>query len=265
MKPSNPPQTNRRLSAGVLATALTAALTAACGGGGEILAILQIVTPLGGQWKDATSEEILQFNSEAASVEYFTSKRNITATVQSVVGVCGSLGSAVVNLQGTLDNGKVMLRPAVAGSANCIEGSFTDLRRFAAVALAGQEARNYDNSLVAVAMNVGLWSTDNGQVTLNFDGPSTIGNNDNQIVVGCDVSVPTAPVRFNGTMRGFDLGNLSKPFIELLLNSATNAPMFSQVEFVDGGTLTLRNAAGQALTLKRKPDPADPVGSDCPP
>jgi hypothetical protein len=120
------------------------------------------------------------------------------------------------------------------------------------------------NSRVDVRMATGLWVSENGLLKLKFDGPSSVDNNssDADNATGCDVSNSAAKVNFTGTMTGFNTATLARPAIAELRNPVGNALMFSAVTFVDGDTLTLRNALGQNLTLTRQPDPAP--GTLCP-
>lgn len=256
-------RSTRRVIRQAFGTVSVAAILAACGGGvGEIAAILSIVTPLGGQWNDGANESI-QFLTPTANVQVFSSKLDVTARVTSSTGVCGAAVGNGVNVEGRLENGILTLRPAgVPAAANCIEGSFTDLRRFDAVALGAKPKRSYINSQVAVTMNTGLWISENGKLVLKFEKPSFVDNNSTAVVTGCDVSTTAAKVNFIGTMQGFDVATLTRPVIPDLRNSLNNTIMFTLVDYVDGATLKLRDGAGQSVTLQRKPDPANTV---CPP
>lgn len=237
---------------------LAVAVSLAACGGGELLALLQIVTPLGGAWSSGTTS--IQFTNLQPATQVFLSKFDVTATVNSGDGVCGDTLNNGVNLVGTLDNGKVVLRPAApAGAANCIEGSFTDLRKLDAVALGAQPARSYTNSRVDVQMQQGLWVSESGTLTLKFNAPLSVDNftgANTETVTGCDVSIPAAKVNFAGDMRGFVVATLSRPVIPELVNPLNNLQKhFTQVEFVDGATLRLLNAGGLLMTLKRQPNP----------
>jgi len=248
----------RRVARQVSGGVLTAALLAACGGG-EIFAILQIVTPLAGQW-DAGGGETIAFTAPTEDEQVFLSQLSVTANVGSVSGVCG----ASLDVPGTLDNGKLSLRLPGATAA-CLEGSFVDLRRFDAVAIGAQPARSYFNSRVDVRLQTGVWVSDNGQLTLKFEGPSSVDNNSSDLnnATGCDLSNTASKVRFSGTMTGFNTTTLARPTIAELRNTVDTALMFRQVEFVDGATLKLLNATGQSLTLTRKPDPLGIPGTPC--
>lgn len=243
----------RRVSGGVL----TAALLAACGGG-EIFAILQIVTPLAGQWNDTSFQESISFTAPSPSEQVFQSKLSVTADLGSASGVCGAPLNDVVQVSGTLDNGQLSMRRPGA-TAPCLEGRFVDLRRFDAVANGATPARSYFNSRVDVRMNDGLWVSENGLLRLKFTGPDSVDNNssDTNNATGCDVSNIAAKVAFTGTMTGFRTSTLSRPAIDELRSTVGDTLLFRSVEFVDGATLTLRNATGQALTLTRQADPAN--------
>lgn len=245
-------QRARRSCGGVL----TAALLAACGGG-EILAVLQIVTPLAGQWS-AGSNENISFLTPDPDVQVLNAKVDVTAAVFSASGVCGDTVGNGVNVVGTVDNGKVALR-LVGAPVDCIRGSFANLVQFNTEANGALPARSYFNTRVDVRLQTGLWVSENGQLKLKFETPSTVDNNSNDVdnISGCDVTNTAAKVRFTGTLTGFNTSTLARPRAAELRADAGNALLFSAVEFVDGDTLTVRNAAGQALTLNRQPDPAN--------
>lgn len=235
-----------------------AAGLAACGGG-ELLAVLQIVTPLGGSWATVGFNTNLQFTNLQPATQVFLSKFDVTATVNSNEGVCGDAANNGVDLVGTVDNGSVVLRPvAPANAPNCIQGTFSDLRKLDTVALGNQPARSYTNGRVDVQMQQGLWISENGTLTLKFNEPSSVNNftgANTEPVTGCNATVPAAKVNFEGEMRGFVEASLSRPLIPELVNPLNPAQKyFTQVEFVDGATLRLLNAGGQLVTLKRQPN-----------
>jgi hypothetical protein len=259
-------RSTRRVIRQAFGTVSVAAILAACGGGvGEIAAILSIVTPLGGTWGDEANKEGIAFLTPAFDDQVFSSQLDVTARFTSSTGVCGDAVGNGVNVEGRLENGKLTLRPAgVPAAANCIEGSFTDLRRFDAVALGVQPPkRSYTNGQVFVTMDAGLWVSENGKLVLKFEKPFNLANNSTADVTGCDVSNTAAKVNFIGKMQGFDVATLTRPFIPDLRNKLNNTIiMFTVVDYVDGATLKLRDGAGQSVTLQRKPDPANTV---CPP
>lgn len=238
-----------------LGLAVATGLTA-CGGG--LLAVLQIVTPLGGAWSNGATS--IQFTNLDPATQVYLTKFDVTADVQSADGLCGP--DPVNSVVGTVDNGTVALRPAAPANApNCIQGTFSDLRKLDTVALGGQPALSYTNGRVDVQMQEGLWVSENGTLTLKFIEPSSVDNftgANTEPVSGCNVTVPAAKVNFEGEMRGFVVATLSRPLIPELVNPLNNAEKyFTQVEFVDGATLRLLNASGLLLTLKRQPNPTN--------
>ena len=250
-----------RFSGGVL----TAALLAACGGG-EIFAILQIVTPLAGQWS-ASGNESISFLTPDPDVQVLNTKVDVTALVFSESGVCGDTLGNGVDVVGTVENGQAALRLPGAPS-DCIRGRFSSLIQFDSVTVGSVAGRSYRNTRVDVRMPTGLWVSGDGKAKLKFKGPFSVDNNtaDAGNVTGCDVSV-TPSVNFVGTMTGYNPTTQAKPTISALVGTpTTSAILYTQVEFVDGATLKLKNAAGQSLSLTRQTDPVqpDPQGTLCP-
>jgi hypothetical protein len=230
---------------------VAAAGIAACGG--EVVALLAIVTPLGGSWSDGGNESIF-FSAPAETEQVFASNIAVTASVTSSKGVCGSNGGAqVAGIPGTLNNGQLTLT-LLGATAPCLEGSFTDLRRLEVSAPGLPAQIVYLNDRVAVNLQAGLWRGPNGAPTLKFTAPSSVDNGATAAVAGCDVSNSAAKVNFTGTLNGFNTATLAKPSIPALAGTA-----FTQVEFFDGATLKLLNG-GQGLTLTRQ---ADPSGTTC--
>lgn len=236
------------------ATLCLSAALGACGGG-EILALLQIVTPLAGQWNDASFRESVSFLTPLPEGQVYLPQVNVTALVTSGSGVCGDFDGSGVNVQGTLDSGKLSLRLPAASSA-CLEGSFVNLVRLDSVAKGTVPGHSYFNTQVDVRMSEGLWSTPSGALKLKFQQPSSVDNNGIVDVTGCDVSA-AAKVSFAGSMQGYNTASGANPQMAELRNTATSALLFRQIEFVDGATITLVNPAGQSLTLKRQVDPAN--------
>lgn len=257
------------MKSNIPALGLAVAVGLAACGGGELFAILQIVTPLGGAWSTAGSPPptTLQFTSPSIDTQVFSSKFDVAATISSDESVCGAISGIPLNLVGSLDNGKVVLRPAApAGAPNCIDGTFTNLRRLDAVALGSQPARAYTNGRVDVQLQRGLWVSESGTLTLKFDdrfeaesADNYNGSNGNP-VSGCNVSNLGAKVAFEGELRGFEVATSRRPVIPALVNPLNAAERyFTQVEFVDGSTLRLVNAGGQLVTLKRQRNPNNVV------
>jgi hypothetical protein len=240
-----------------------AALLAACGGG-ELL-LLTIVTPLNGVWQDAGTTEFIQFVNPGANVYLTSSKFEVQGTLVNPVNACnGTLDvNGALPLEGTLDNGKVSFFAANTGRTSvCIEGTFTSMVRFAAAAGAGRPARNYENDRVGVDLQLGLWVSDGARVKLKFRDLNQIDNDAQGVQVdGCDVSPGVAPTNFTGFMNGFVTATGRKPTIDTLATAPGNTTLFTQVEFSDGGTLTLRDARNQPLTLHRQ---IETVATVCP-
>jgi hypothetical protein len=236
----------------------------ACGGGvGDVVAIVSIVTPLGGAW-NVDGNESLTFTGPSFG-EVFASKFDVTATVRSQTNVCGSMNGSSVDVVGTLDNGDLVLRPVgEPPSANCLTGHFTDLVTLEATPTGQPKRLFYLNGAVFVRMQLGVWtSVGSGELKLMFDGPDSVANAPAIAVkvVGCDLS--GSPVKLvSGEMTGFDPTTNAKPTIPELRDP--NGVRFSQVVFVDGATLRLINSASQSVELHRTRDTADPP-TKCPP
>jgi hypothetical protein len=197
---------------------------------------------------DRVSFTDAEFSSPGNEAKRYLSTLPVSVTVEPAPpAVCG-----VANpLTGTLDNGKLTLLPNTtpASTTACITGVFTDLRRLELTVSGEAAKRVYLNDRVAVSMEVGLWSPESGTPTLKFTLPSSVQNGGTAAVVGCDLS---ARVNFLGTMSGFNTSTLAVPTIPALANTA-----FTDVKFVDGVTVTMRDASGALITLKRKPDPSN--------
>lgn len=234
--------------------AVTAALLAACGGG-EVIAILQIVTPLAGAWNSSNNDERINFTAPSEDAQVFASELTVTADLSSELGVCGASGDTVT-VDGRIDNGRITLRRP-GEQSDCLKGRFVNLRQLDAEATATVPARSYFNSRVDVRMGTGVWVSENGRVKLKFNEPSSVNNNSTEDVTGCDVSDPAARVAFKGTMFGFNTNTGAKPSIPQLLKTSDNSKLFSGVEYVDGDSITLRNAADETVNLTRKNESAN--------
>jgi hypothetical protein len=241
---------------------LTIALLSACGGGG-LLAVLQIITPLGGVWRVApVSKEEMQFNNGVDS-SLFTSQLNVTATITTANDVCdGGFDPAGtdVDVEGTLDNGDLVLH--LPGNANtCLQGTFTDLITLEAGPPGpGLGTQSYINDRVAVEMDKGLWvSTGGAQLKLKFTEPGSVDNDGFSSVIGCVVSPPD---QFNSNdinnpsseMDGFNTATRAKPTVPEIKSILTGLTLFTQVVFQDGGTLKLLDSNGDSVTLHREED-----------
>ena len=256
----------RRVSRHAYGPLLIAGLLSACGGS-AIVALVQIVTPLGGSWNVSGTDEALDLNNNPLGTVMFESSLNVTATVTTASDVCGGglvSGGSEVDLEGTLDNGDLVLHQ-IGSSSTCLQGSFTDLRTLEA-GPPGGSTQSYQNSRVDVQMSLGLWvSNGSSQLKLKFVGPDSVDNDVSglsaEIVEGCDVSNPSLVVKFEGEMNGFNTITNAKPSIPVLTEISGGLTRFTDVIFEDGATLSLLNASGQPVTLHREPD----TTTNCPP
>lgn len=243
------------MKANIPALGLAAAGLAACGGG--LLAVLQIVTPLGGDWRSGGTS--ITFTNVDATTQAYLTKFEVLATISTneiAAGVCGASQGDSKSLVGTVDNGSlVMRRLDLMNAPVCIEGTFSDLRKLDTIALGNLSARSYTNDIVDVQMQEGIWVGESGTLRLKFNGPESVLNDGARAATGCNVSNPQAKVNFEGEMLGFNTTTLRRPFIQTLTGAGGNPTYFTQVEFVDGATIRLLNATGQLVTLKRQPNP----------
>ncbi len=239
---------------------LVIGLLSACGGGAGLVAVLQIVTPLGGSWAVvARPNEEADFDSSLDALTLFTSQLNVNLELKTDDAICGGPG-ANIPLEGTLRNGDLVLH--LPGNANtCMQGTFTDLITLEA-GPPGQATQPYENDRVDVQMDLGLWvSTGGGQLKLKFTAPSSVDNDDPSPVVGCVVSV-NPPDEFDSDdinnpsseMDGFDTGTRDNPTIPEIKSTLNGLTLFTQVVFQDGATLTLLDSNGDSVILHREED-----------
>ncbi|MDH3221094.1 MAG: hypothetical protein OEO19_16310 [Gammaproteobacteria bacterium] len=233
---------------------LVVGLLSACGGGAGIVAIIEIVTPIAGNWAVRNTIENLNLNQAQPDAVFFTSNLNLTAEL-TTQGDCSTVPENNLPLVGTLINGDLVLRRAnPANSPTCLQGTFIDLITLEA-GPPGLPTKLYENDRVDVQMGLGLWVSDgSGQLKLKFESPDSINNDDFDIVDGCDVSSSTA-VRFDSDdMNGFNTTTRAKPTIPEIRSSNGGSILLSNVVFEDGATLTGLNSSGQTVTLRRQPD-----------
>lgn len=247
-----------------------AGVLAACGGG-ELL-LLAVVTPLNGQWLDQTAGSnvtITFVNLNPADYLYKPALAS-NALLLNPSGVCAGDTDIDGNLPltGTLDNGRLRLNVTQTGQV-CVDGRFTDLRRLEAVVGSGTTPRAFINDRIDVRLTEGIWvSEGGGTVRIKFDNAvgggtfaDSVDNGSTTDVGACDVSPGVVATRLLGTMEGFGVRGLTKPTIAALTEENGGAQRFGPVVFEDGATLSVRTAAGQALTLKRQ---KEAVSSSCP-
>lgn len=239
-------RSGRRPIRRMLGVGAVAGMLAACGGG-ELLALVQIVTPLGGQWASDTSAETLSFEDAEAEDKLYESTLPVRVTLSSALTACGTSAT----LSGTLDNGELTLFPTVPASTTaCMRGRFTDLRRLELAVTGETVKRAYLNDRVAVNLQEGSWHADSvGGPLLKFTEPASVSNDQSVAVAGCDATDAAAKVAFTGTLVGFNTTTLARPVIAALVGTA-----YTQVEVVDGATISLRDSAGRTHTLRRQRD-----------
>jgi hypothetical protein len=264
--PMTRPRLSARLRLGVIAAG--AVVLAACGGGlGELL-LAALVTPLNGAWRldgDVTKEG-LRFLTPGIEVQFFSSRYDVTATMQNPSSRCNAPddGSGELALVGTFDDGRIVLRARDAPNRPvCIEGTITTLIRLDAVATGTRPARFYENSRVDVQMGLGLWVSEGGATRIKFSDVSSVDNDTQGTPIrACDVSPQSAPAVLNGLLDGYQKATQKRPFIAALAAAGQATPRYTNVEYVDGATIALRTAGGAAVTLRRTPE-ATPT--QCPP
>lgn len=248
----------------VLALA-AAAVLAACGGGAELL-LLAVVTPLNGAWRldgDSTKEG-LQIVSPGVDVQLFASEYDVRANMLNPADFCGARddGSGQLALTGRYENGRIVLRAqGVANAPICFDGTVASLIRMDAAATGSRPARYYQNRRVDVNLDLGLWVNEGGSVRLKFSpfqrvgggDPGSIDNNEKDAPLRvCDLSPGVTVPVLAGTMNGFVESSGTKPRIAALTVVGGSEVRFTDVEFSDGATITLRNAAGRTVTVKRQ-------------
>lgn len=241
----------------MLRGALCAAVLLAGCGGGELL-LLTVVTPLNGAWREGgnVANEGIQFTSPGAEVHLFSSKYAVQANILNPASFCDVQddGSGQLAMAGTYDNGRVLLHAANSPTqATCIDGTITSLIRMQVAAGGGRPARSYVNNRVDVQMNLGLWVSDGGATQLKFSSFDSVTNDTaGNPIQACDVSPGGAPVVLDGLVDGYQVATGTRPKIAALTANGQATPRFTQLEYVDGATLTLRNAGGQTVTLHRQ-------------
>lgn len=234
-----------------LANSALVLLLTACGGGvGEVVALLQIVTPLNGSWAGFSFGPWFYSQDDYL----FVSKQDVRVVVREV-GVCGATATREAATEGVVDNGKLSLH-LPGETTPCLTGTFVDLRRLDLTPAGSPQTISAFNFTVDVLMSKGLWSSDDGTISLKFRGPSNVDNNTISEVTGCDVSNPAAKANFSGRLYGFNTTTLARPKIPELRDTG-NALLFSQVEYVDGATITMLDSTLKPVTLRRKRDPVD--------
>ena len=246
---------------------LSCALLLASCGGAEVIALLAVVTPLGGFWRsDDATPQTIQLTVVQPEKYLYSAQLDLTADLVIASAVCGPqpLSSS---LDATLDNGKLLVfEQGSQRKKACLEGSFTDLRTLR-MAATGQPAIVFHNNRVDVAMDRGLWSTDGSTagLTLKFESPTSVDDNVQTDTRGCTVSATLSSTAFVGRMQGFVESTGAVPRIPDLTKEGATDILFREVTFRDGAKLELiDNSTGKSVVLHRKQDPVV-GGTRCPP
>jgi hypothetical protein len=232
------------------------AVLSACGGGtSAIIAVIEIVTPLGGDWGAplGNDDEKLDFNTNPPEDVLFASDLILQARLTTASTACGGPATDLL-LEGNLSNGELVLR-LPGSTTTCLQGEFTDLVTLEA-GPPGESRRRYENDRVDVQMQLGLWISDgSGDMKLKFELLPFAENNVTSIdVFGCDLS-GSPSVEFEGEMDGFNTTTRAKPSIPELRPTAGGASLFTQGVFVDGDTITLvKTSNNETVTFHRQPD-----------
>ena len=246
-----------------LMAAGAAGVLAACGGGE--LFLLAVVTPLNGAWRldGDTNQEGLQITSPQADVQLFSNAYDVRALMLNPADLCGGQDNGSgLPLAGRYENGRLVLRAEGVNNAPvCFDATVASLIRMNAAASGARPARFYQNNRVDVNLDLGLWANEAGTVRLKFSGlqrvaggdPGSIDNDEVDVpVTACDYSPGVTVPVLAGEMDGFIPSTGAKPTIPSLTVVNGTEERFTDIEFTDGATITLRNAAGQAITLKRQ-------------
>ena len=232
------------------------AVLSACGGStSAIIAVIEIVTPLGGDWGAPLNneDEKLDFNTNPPEDVLFASDLILQARLTTASTTCGCPATDLL-LEGNLSNGELVLR-LPGSTTTCLQGEFTDLVTLEAGPPGGSRQR-YENDRVNVEMDLGLWISDgSGDMKLKFEQRDFVANDATNLdIAGCDLS-GIASVEFEGEMEGFNTTTRVKPSIPELRPAAGGASLYTQGVFVDGDTITLvKTSNSETVTFHRVPD-----------
>lgn len=254
----------RRRRGRVALAALAAGALVACGGGELLLAA--VISPLNGTWLLAGTSggESLNFRT-SLDIHLYNNRYDIAGSLNDPADSCGAPANGTVNLEGSFENGEVVMRAVDApGRPVCLSGRFSSLIRFDANAVGARAARFYENTRVDVQMAEGLWVSEGGNLRIKFSDVSSVNNEQRGVPIqACDVSPGVSPaVVMAGTMDGFLKATQTRPRIAALTVTGQATARLRDVEFVDGATIQLRNAAGATVKLTRQ---RESVVTFCPP
>ncbi len=253
------------------AAAVAAALLAACGGG-EIVALLPFVTPVGGAWNfdaDPATAAIDSVPGEFFNVSPAPGTPYLLASPIAVAGTYDALDAArqcdgqdSVEVQGTIDDGALVLHVAGKPDKVCVRGRFTDL-----ATLRADDGRVYRNRRVDVRFDIGVWvDADRPQRRFKFTKPESVNNvttsapsaDDGSLVavVGCELTAAGAKPAIGGQLAGYVQATGAPPAIATLTRDGQ--PLFTGGVVVDGATIEFSGPQGK-VRLRREADTA----ADC--
>lgn len=236
------------------ATAALVTLLVACGGGA--VALLPLVTPIGGAWNLDGNVATPQLEQVAGEFFSLVPKEDTPYLLDSPVAVQGSYATTApalfcagldsAEVEGTIDDGDLVLyldnglRDTV-----CLRGRFSDLATFRA-----SDGRIYRNRRVDVRFDIGVWvNADQPAQRFKFTAPDSVNNDEQADIVGCElVAAGTRPV-IGGTLLGYVTENGDPPAIPALLRDGV--ALFTGGVLVDGATIEFDGPAGK-VTLRRE-------------
>jgi hypothetical protein len=251
----------RRAAAAAAATAL-----AACGGGG-IIALLPFVTPVGGAWNfdanpstatiDDVPGEFFNVLPTAGTPYLLDSPIAVAGTYAALDPIRQCDGQDSVDVEGTIDDGALVLRVAGDPAKVCLRGRFTDLATFRA-----DDGRTYRNRRVDVQFDVGVWvDADRRDQRFKFTAPESVNNvtgaapsaDDGSLVAitGCQLTATGAKPAISGQLAGYVQATGAAPSIATL--NRDGRPLFTDGVVVDGATIEFSSPQGK-VTLRREAD-----------
>ncbi len=239
--------------------AVIVAASAVVGCGGGVVALLPFVTPVGGSWSldtvpstavtdFAAGDESFNINPKAGQPYMLDSPLQVTGTYRSDTAATQCAGAADTAVEGSADDGDLVLRAAADPATVCLRGTFTDLATFRA-----DDDRVYRNSRVDVQLPIGVWVSDDGTRRIKFTAPTSVDNGDTADVTGCDVAAGSAFEPITGTLQGLVPAGFPTPgtpprMAELKRDGVT---LYTHGVMLDGATFEFDAAGGAKVRLRR--------------
>ena len=249
-----------------IATALGMVLLAACGGG-ELLALLPIVGPIGGLWtKDAepnsptlqtTNGEFLnQMGPSDASFDTYPLQPNyeVTGTFGSATGPCAAGPNRIaVDVRGTVTadvaNGDLLVLnldedPPPNPPVECLRGRIIDLRTIEV-----NPATRYRNTTPQFVLDRHEWVNAN-DTTQRFKFTIVDDATDDVVVdiAGCRLTNGAAQADFTAQLQGYNTAENAGPRIADFTVAGTN---FGIGEFKSLREIEFGRSGGPRLLLQR--------------